>query len=102
MEGDSGNSENVFCPLSWSVHHNLAHDGFIEFTCCCVQAKFLGMKTKILFSLYMVHSALFYNLFKALNLFLINMKPKFSCLAMAFGCSPEVLHRVWALLGIGD
>jgi hypothetical protein len=28
------------CPLSWSVHHNLARDGYIESTCCCVEARF--------------------------------------------------------------
>jgi hypothetical protein len=39
------------CPLSLSIHHNLACDGYIESTCCCVQARFLGMETKILFSL---------------------------------------------------
>jgi hypothetical protein len=39
------------CPLSRSVHHNVVHDGYIEFTCCCVQAKFVGMETKILYSL---------------------------------------------------
>ncbi len=36
-------------PLSWSVHYNLARDGYIESSCCCVQTKFLGMETKILF-----------------------------------------------------
>jgi hypothetical protein len=34
------------------VHHNLARDGYIEFTCCCVQARFLGKETKILFLLF--------------------------------------------------
>jgi hypothetical protein len=28
------------CPLIWSVHHNLARDGYIESTCCCVQIRF--------------------------------------------------------------
>jgi hypothetical protein len=39
------------CPLSWSVHHNLALDGYIESTCCCALARILGMETKILFPL---------------------------------------------------
>jgi hypothetical protein len=30
--------EEFLCPFSWSVHHNLARDGYIEFTCCFVQA----------------------------------------------------------------
>jgi hypothetical protein len=38
-------------PLSWSVHHNLAGEGYIESTCCFVKARFLGMQTKKLFSL---------------------------------------------------
>jgi hypothetical protein len=38
-------------PLSWSDHHNLARDGYIGNTCCCVQARFLGMETKIHFPL---------------------------------------------------
>jgi hypothetical protein len=33
------------------VHHNLAREGYTESTCCYVQASFLGMETKILFSL---------------------------------------------------
>jgi hypothetical protein len=45
-------------------------DGYIESTCCCVQARFLGLEIKIpvLFSLlcYIQH----YLVFKALNLFL--------------------------------
>jgi hypothetical protein len=45
--------KEFICPLSWSVHHNLARDGYIEIesSCCCVQAIFLGMETKILFPL---------------------------------------------------
>ncbi len=34
--------------------------------------------------LVMIYSAIFYNVFKALNLFLINLYHKFSCIAMAF------------------
>jgi hypothetical protein len=41
--------EEFLCPLSWSIHHNLALDGYIESTCCSVQARFLGMETKKLF-----------------------------------------------------
>ncbi len=55
----------------WSVYHNLAYDGYIEFTCCCVQARFLDMETKIFLSLlWYIYSALFYNVFKAFNFFL--------------------------------
>ncbi len=46
------------CPLSWSVHHNVARDGYIEFTCCCVQARFLGMETKYSFPCYSLFSAI--------------------------------------------
>jgi hypothetical protein len=44
----------------WSTYHNLARDGYIESTCCCVKAKFLGMETKILFSLswYILYSTI--------------------------------------------
>jgi hypothetical protein len=41
--------KEFLCPLSWSTHHNLAYDGYIESTCCCVQARFLGIEK--LFSL---------------------------------------------------
>jgi hypothetical protein len=43
MKGERGISENVS-----SLSHNIARDDYIE---CCVQASFLGMETKILFSL---------------------------------------------------
>jgi hypothetical protein len=36
-----GTQREYLCPLSWSVHHNLARDGYIESTCCYVQARFL-------------------------------------------------------------
>jgi hypothetical protein len=58
-----------------SVHHNLARDGYIESTCCRVQATFLGLKKKTLF-LFMVYSCY------------LLMFHKFSFLAMTFGCSP--------------
>jgi hypothetical protein len=61
--------KQFLCPLSWSIHHNLACDGYIESTCCYVQARFLGMKKNTL-SLGMVYSALFNKVFKALHLFL--------------------------------
>jgi hypothetical protein len=35
--------KEFLCPLSWSVHHNLASDGYIESTRCC-HAGFLGME----------------------------------------------------------
>jgi hypothetical protein len=43
-------------PRGWkgrveTARNNFAHDGYIESTCCCVQARFLGIETKILFSL---------------------------------------------------
>jgi hypothetical protein len=43
--------EEFLCPLSWSIHHNLARDGYIKSTCVCAQAGLSGMVTKILFSL---------------------------------------------------
>ncbi len=43
--------KEFLCPLSWSVHRNLARDGYIESTCCCVQARFLDMETKLFFPL---------------------------------------------------
>ncbi len=62
--------KQFLCPLSWSIHHNLACDGYIESTFCCVQARFLGIETKNTLSLGMVYSAPFNNIFKALNLIL--------------------------------
>jgi hypothetical protein len=61
--------KEFICPLSWSVQHNLARDGYIESTSCCVQARFRHWN-KNTFSLVMVYSAQFNNVFKALNLFL--------------------------------
>jgi hypothetical protein len=49
-EGENRKREWV-CPLSWGIHYNLAGEGYIESTCCCVQARFLGMETKKLFPL---------------------------------------------------
>jgi hypothetical protein len=43
--------KEFFCPLSWSEHNKLARDGYKESTCCCVQARFLGMETKLLYPL---------------------------------------------------
>jgi hypothetical protein len=62
--------KEFLCPLSWSIHHNLACDGYIESTCFCVQTRFLGMETRNTLSLGMVYSASFNNVLKALNLFL--------------------------------
>jgi hypothetical protein len=45
-----GKQRECLCPLGWNVHNNMARDGYIEPTCCCVQARFLGMETKIRFS----------------------------------------------------
>jgi hypothetical protein len=36
--------KEFLCPLSWSVHHKLARDGYIDSTRCCVQARFLGIE----------------------------------------------------------
>jgi hypothetical protein len=59
MEVERGKSEN-FSALSAEVNQNLACDGYIESTCCCVQAIFLSMETKILFSLlWYIFSAIF-------------------------------------------
>jgi hypothetical protein len=65
-----GKQRECLCTLSWSVHHNLTRDGYIEFTCCCVQARFLGMETKNTLFLVMLYSTLINNVFKALTLFL--------------------------------
>ncbi len=63
--------KDFICPLSWCVHHNLARNGYIESTCCCVLSKIFrhGNKNNTLF-LVMVYSALFNTVFKVLNLFL--------------------------------
>jgi hypothetical protein len=47
-KGERGNSENV---SALSATPNLARDGYIESTCYCVQARFLGMEANVLFSL---------------------------------------------------
>ncbi len=52
--------KEFLCPLSWSIHHNMARDGYIESTCCCVQVRFLVMETKILFPLYIHHNLIMY------------------------------------------
>jgi hypothetical protein len=62
--------EEFLCPLGWKVHHNMALECYIESTCCCVQARFLGMETKELFFLLRYNSALFNNVFIALHLIL--------------------------------
>jgi hypothetical protein len=48
--GDKGSGaidkkEEFLCPVSWSVHHNLSHDGYIESIRCYVKARFLGIET---------------------------------------------------------
>jgi hypothetical protein len=32
--------KEFLCPRSWSVHNNLAHNGYNQSTCCFLQAKF--------------------------------------------------------------
>jgi hypothetical protein len=59
--------KKFLCHLSWSVHRNLAREGFIEPTCYGAQPRLLGMDTKNTLSFVMVYSALFNNEFKALN-----------------------------------
>jgi hypothetical protein len=51
--------EECICPLCWRIHHNCARNAYI-IESWKQQYSFLGM----------VHSALFNNVFKALNLFL--------------------------------
>ncbi len=56
------------------TQHNLARDGYIESTCCCAQTRILVIETEILFPCHSkVYSALFYIVFKALNLFLSSL-----------------------------
>jgi hypothetical protein len=46
-KGRGETARECLCPLRWSVHLNLARDGYKESTCCCVQARFLGIETKL-------------------------------------------------------
>ncbi len=63
-----GKQRECLCTLSWSVHHNLTRDGYIEPTCFYVQARFFGKNALFL---VMVYSVLFNNvLFKSFILFL--------------------------------
>jgi hypothetical protein len=62
-----GVEEKFLCSLSLSVNHNLARDGYIESTCCCVKARVLGMAKNTLSFVMVWYSALFNNVFKALN-----------------------------------
>ncbi len=61
-QGIEKKQQEIICPVIWSIYHNLARDGYIESTCCCVQARFLGMETIILFSLlwYIQHYLMMY------------------------------------------
>ncbi len=61
-------SVSMVCPLSWSVHYNLAGEGYTESTCFCVISKIFRHGNKKTLVLVMVYSALFYNVCKALNL----------------------------------
>ncbi len=63
-----GKKKEFVCPLRWSVHHNMARDGYIESTCCCVQARFLGLEKNTL-CLVMVYAILFNNVFIAFSSF---------------------------------
>ena len=57
------------CPLSRSMQYNFALDDYIESTCCCVHARFIGMETKIILFplLWYIQAHFFYNVFEALN-----------------------------------
>jgi hypothetical protein len=66
-EGKSRDSEN-FSALSAGAYTTTG-EGYIESTCCCVQARFLGMENKKTLFLVKVYSVLFHNVCKALNLF---------------------------------
>jgi hypothetical protein len=46
-----GEQREFLYPLCWSAHHNLSRNVYIESTCCYVQASFLAMESKILFTL---------------------------------------------------
>jgi hypothetical protein len=59
--GEGKQRECIF-PLSWSVHHNLAHDGYIESTC---PSKIFRHGNKNTLFLCRVYSALFKNAFQA-------------------------------------
>ncbi len=50
-EGENRKRGSGSALSAWSVHYNLAGEGYIESACCCVQARILGMGTKKLFSL---------------------------------------------------
>jgi hypothetical protein len=70
MEGGRRHSENVSA-LSAGAYTTtwLMVTWLHRSTCCCVQARFLGMEKNTLFFV-MIYSALFNNVYKALNLFL--------------------------------
>jgi hypothetical protein len=61
-------SISMVCPLSWSIHYNLAGEGYTESTCCCVISKIFRHGNKKTLVLVMVYSELFNNVCKALNL----------------------------------
>jgi hypothetical protein len=90
--------KEFLCALSWSVHYNLARDGYIESTCCCVQAKFKDTLSRV-----MLYSALFNNELKALNL-LLNKNP--SCLhgigTRLLSIPQRFFYRDLTWFGIGD
>jgi hypothetical protein len=58
---------SFLCPHSWSSYHNLARDGYIEYTCYCVQARILGMETKIPFPLSLYNKRYFIMYLKILT-----------------------------------
>jgi len=66
--------EETLCSLSWSVHSNLAHEGYSTFSpSVAVYKQVFRHGHKNTLFLVMVYSALFNIVFKALNFFSINM-----------------------------
>ncbi len=63
--------EELLCPLSWSVHYSTTSLVMVTLSpsCCCAQARFLGMETKIFLWWYIQHYKICC-VFKALHLFL--------------------------------
>jgi hypothetical protein len=97
---------SLLSPLSWNAYHNLTRDRYIEYTCCCVQARFLGMETKIPFplSLYIKRYFIMYlkiltNLYKYIAEVQL---PGNGILLLSIPQRFYSLHRVQTWLGIND
>ncbi len=82
-------SISVLCP------HNLARDDYIESTCCCVQARFLGMETKAA----VVDSSLQLNIFAQTR----GMESPFKLPSQCKTCSTApFLKLIWARWQLGQ